>query len=99
LVQALTSCPLFLYLHITSKKQMHHAMREGSTFLLEKEVTALVGYCEENDPDKSISKRAVKKHGSEAERVVDESISAPNLFWRVRPAYDPLPDVLSNVLR
>ena len=74
------------------------AMRSGSTFLLEKEVTALVAYCKENDPDKSISEKAVKRYGAEAERVADESPSKPILFWGVRQVYDPLQDVLSDVL-
>lgn len=64
-------------------RRLNVATREGSTFLLEKEVKALAKYYEENDPDGSISKRAIQKYGAEAERVVGESVFAPILFWRV----------------
>lgn len=77
-------------------RPLKEAKRENMTYLLEKEVTALAAYCKEKDPDRSISNKAVKKYGADAEKLVNENLSK-HIFLR-DSIHDPLTDVLSDVL-
>ena len=77
-------------------KPLRVAKHESGTYLLKEEVKVIKAYCNEEDPDKSMLKEAVKRYGAGAEKLVDENAWKEILLQDM--ARDTLKEVFSDML-
>lgn len=67
------------------------------TFLLAEEAAELSEYCKQNDPAKSLMKKAVRKYGIDGKKLDDENRTKDILFWDVLANIHPLAEEVDDL--